>query len=190
MKLILGSSSQTRIKLLEQIGYKPDIIAHPDIDEIQLKGELPNKTAMRLAIEKAKKIASIYSEDIVISADTVCATGRLQLPKTMTVDEAAFCLTKLSGKRHRVYSGVCGIRRGRAISKLGMTIIRFKVLSKVDIDQFLSDKEQWYGKAGGYTLAGLASAFVTMVRGDDTSNVLGLPLYHTRNIINTLKQTK
>jgi septum formation protein len=190
MKLILGSSSNTRITLLEKIGYKPDIIAHPDIDETQLKGELSNKTAMRLAIEKAKKISTIYSEDIVISADTVCATGRLQLPKAMTEDQVKFCLNKLSGKRHRVYTGVCGIRSGKTISKLGMTTIKFKVLSKEDIDQFISDKEQWYGKAGGYTLAGLAAAFVTMICGDDTSNVLGLPLYYTRNIINTLKQIK
>jgi septum formation protein len=186
MKLILGSSSESRIKLLEKIGYKPDLIIHPEIDEIQLKGELPHKTAMRLAIAKAQKISQIYPHDLVISADTVCAKGRLQLPKTMLEDQVRFCLNKLSGCRHKTYTGVCGISNGKIISKLGTTVIKFKVLSQDDIEEFIVDKKQWYGKAGGYTLAGIASGFITMIRGDDTSSVMGLPLYYTRNFIKTL----
>lgn len=190
MELILGSSSPSRIKLLEQIGYKPNKIVHPEIDETPLKGELPHKTAMRLAIAKASKISEIYQNDLVISADTVCARGRLQLPKAMTEEETRFCLNKLSGRRHKTYTAVCGIRNGKIISKLGTTAIKFKVLSEEDIEEFISDKKQWYGKAGGYTLAGMASAFITMIIGDSESNVLGLSLYHTRNIIKTLGENK
>jgi len=186
MKLILGSSSESRIKLLEKIGYKPDLIIHPEIDETQRKGELPHQTATRLAMAKAIKISEIYPNDLVISADTICAKGRLQLPKTLSEEEVRFCLNKLSGRRHRTYTGICGISNGKIISKLGITIIKFKVLSEDDIEEFISDRKQWYGKAGGYTLAGMASGFVTMIRGDDTSSVMGLPLYYTRNIIKTL----
>lgn len=190
MQLILASSSASRITLLEKIGYKPDIIIHPEIDEKPLKGETPNKTAIRLAIAKANKISAIYPNDVVISADTVSAIGRLQLPKAMSEEEVRFCLKKLSGKRHRTYTGICGMRNGKIISKLGTTTIKFKVLSHDDIEEFVLDKKQWYGKAGGYTLAGMASAFVTMIRGDDTSSVMGLPLYHARNIIKTLGESK
>lgn len=189
-RLILGSSSESRKVLLEKIGYKPDIIESPEVDETPLKGELPYETALRLAIEKAKKIHQKYFNDIVISADTVCAIGRLQLPKALIKDDVIFCLKKLSGRRHRTYTGVCGMHQNKVISKLGMTIIRFKVLSTEDIDEFVADEKQWYGKAGGFTLAGLASAFVTMIRGDEEGSVMGLPLYHTRNIIQTLSDRK
>ena len=190
MQLILGSSSESRIKMLAKIGYKPDIIVHPEIDETQLKDELPHKTAVRLAIAKASKISAIYPNDVVISADTVCATGRLQLPKAMSEEEVRFCLKKLSGRRHRTYTGICGMRNGRVISKLGTTTIKFKVLSTDDVEEFISDRKQWHGKAGGYTLAGMAAAFVTMMCGDETSSVMGLPLYHARNIIKTLGENK
>ena len=190
MELILGSSSLSRIKLLEQIGYRPDKIVHPEIDETPIKGELPHKTAMRLAINKARKISEIYKNDLVISADTVCARGRLQLPKTMIEEEVRFCLNKLSGRRHKTYTAICGMRGNKIISKLGTTTIKFKTLSKEDIEEFVSDKKQWYGKAGGYTLAGIASSFVIMISGDSESNVLGLPLYHARNIIKTLGENK
>lgn len=190
MELILGSSSPSRIKLLEQIGYKPDKIVHPEIDESQLKGELPHKTATRLAIAKASKISEIYPNDLVISADTVCARGRLQLPKAMTEDQVRFCLTKLSGRRHKTYTAICGMRNGKMITKLGTTTIKFKVLTTGDIDEFISDEKNWYGKAGGYTLAGMASALVTMISGDETGSVMGLPLYHARNIIKTLGENK
>jgi septum formation protein len=176
--------------MLAKIGYKPDIIVHPEIDEVQLKDELPHKTAVRLAIAKASKISAIYPNDVVISADTICATGRLQLPKAMSEEEVRFCLKKLSGRRHRTYTGICGMRNGRVISKLGNTIIKFKVLSTDDIEEFVLDRKQWHGKAGGYTLAGMAAAFITMISGDDTSSVMGLPLYHARNIIKTLGENK
>lgn len=189
-KLILGSSSVSRVKLLESIGYKPDIIAHPEIDETPLKNELPRQTALRLAEAKAAKVAESYPHDVVISADTICAVGRLQLPKALCEEDVRFCLKKLSGKRHRTYTGICGMHNGRIISKLSMTVVEFKVLNESDIEEFVFDKKQWYGKAGGYTLMGLAAAFVVMMRGDQESAVLGLPLYHARNIIKTLGQNK
>ncbi len=190
MELILGSSSSSRISLLEKIGYRPDMIVHPEIDETPLKGELPHKTAVRLAIAKASKISAMHPQDLVIAADTVCARGRLQLPKTMTEKDVRFCLDKLSGRRHKTYTAICGMRSDKVITKLGTTTIKFKVLSNEDIEEFISDKKQWYSKAGGYTLAGMASSFVTMISGDSESNVLGLPLYYTRNIIKTLGENK
>jgi septum formation protein len=188
--LVLGSSSESRITMLEKIGYKPDIIEHPEVDETPLKNELPQDTAVRLAIAKASKIHQKFPDDIVIAADTVCSIGRMQLPKALTESDVRFCLKRLSGRRNKTYTGICGIRGNTVISKLGMTIIKFKLLSHDDIEEFVSDKKQWYGKAGGFTLMGLAAAFITMISGDEESNVIGLPLYHARNIIKTLSNHK
>ena len=118
-RLILASSSESRISMLAKIGYKPDIIEHPEIDESPLKKELPKDMAFRLAIAKASKIHDKYPNDLVIAADTVCAVGRLALPKALTEDDVRFCLEKLSGKRHKTYTGICGMCDDRIIRKLG-----------------------------------------------------------------------
>ncbi len=182
-RIILGSSSNARIKMLEKIGCHPDVIFTPDVDETPLAKEIPKNIASRLALAKAMKVHQSFPDDIVIAADTVCCVGRLSLPKALTEEEVRFCLTKISGRRHRVYTGICGIRNNRVIRKLGMTIVQFKRLTQYEIDGFIADKKQWYEKAGGYTLMGSASGFIKMIRGDDVSNVIGLPLYYTRNII-------
>jgi len=189
-RLILASSSESRIRMLEKIGYVPDVIEHPDVDETPLNKEKPGDAALRLAIAKAEKIHQKYPDDVVIAADTVCAIGRRHLPKALTEEDVRHCLKSLSGKRHRTYTGICGIRGNKVISKLGMTILKFKVLSNDDIEEFVADKKQWYGKAGGFTLMGAAAAFIVMMRGDEVSNVIGLPLYHARNIIRTLGENK
>jgi septum formation protein len=186
-RLILASSSPSRLMLLQRLGYRPDLIISPDLDEKPYKQELPKNLALRLAREKALKIQENYPNDIIIAADTVCAVGRLSLPKALTEENAAFCLKKISGRRHRVYTGVCGLKGDKVILKLGVTFLQFKRITEGEAKDFIADKEQWYGKAGGYDLMGKAAAFVTFVRGDDQSNVLGLPLYYTKNIIETLK---
>ena len=189
-RLVLASSSEARVKMLEKIRYIPDIIEHPDIDESPLNKEMPGDAALRLAIAKAEKIHQKYPDDVVLAADTVCAIGRRHLPKALTEDDVRHCLKMLSGRRHRTYTGICGMRGDKVISKLGMTILKFKVLSNDDVDEFIGDKKQWYEKAGGFTLMGSAAAFIVMMRGDEESNVIGLPLYHARNIIKTLGENK
>ena len=185
-RLILGSSSQSRVKMLEKLGYLPDVIYNPEIDETPLKKELPKDIALRLAKAKAMKVHNEFPNDIVIAADTVCAVGRLSLPKALTEDDVKFCLNKISGRRHSVFTGVCGIRGDKIIIKLGKTIVRFKKLNEEEQKKFIADRKQWYGKAGGYSIMGSAAAFVMMINGDEESNVIGLPLYHTQNIIKTL----
>ena len=183
---ILGSSSSSRIKMLAQLGYKPDLIVPPELDETPLQRELPHHLALRLAKAKGAKIKEQYPNDFILAADTVCAVGRFILPKAETEEDIRLCLNKISGRRQRVYTGVCGILGEKIILKLGMTVVKFKVLNPYEIEDFVSDPEQWQGKAGGYTMMGKAASLVTLVRGDAESNVIGLPLFHTKNIIDTL----
>jgi septum formation protein len=172
--------------MLAQIGYKPDLIVPPELDETPLKGELPKDLALRLAKAKAEKVHEKYPNDFILAADTVCAVGRLILPKAETEEDVSFCLHKISGRRQIIYTGVCGIFKEKIIIKLGKTLIKFKTFTPYEIENFIADPEQWQGKAGGYTMMGKAASLVTLVRGDQESNVIGLPLFHTKNIISTL----
>jgi septum formation protein len=183
-KLVLASGSPRRLALLNQTGLEPDSLEPVEIDESPDRGELPRTLAVRLAREKAaaaitrvrgrEEIKSAY----IIAADTVVAVGRRILPKPDLLEEAAACLRLLSGRTHRVYTGVCLITpRDAERTRLVETRVRFKRLSNEDLESYLASGE-WRGKAGGYAIQGLAGSFVTKLVGSYT-NVVGLPLYET-----------
>ncbi len=169
--------------MLAQIGIKPDSVFPPDIDETPLKAELPRHLASRLAEAKAREIATRETGSYVIGADTVVACGRRALPKTEDEDQARKCLLLLSGRRHRVYGGICLIAPdGEARSRIVMTTVHFKRLTGAELDAYISSGE-WHGKAGGYAIQGLAARFVKQVNGS-YSNVVGLPLYEVAQMLN------
>jgi septum formation protein len=183
-KLVLASASPRRIELLQQAGIEPDRIVPTDIDETPLSAEHPRSLATRLSKEKAERaVISLmrepgYTPGFVLAADTVVAVGRRILPKAETTDDAFNCLGLLSGRAHRVYSGVClitpgGVQRQRLVE----TRVRFKRLSREEIDAYIGVGE-WRGKAGGYAVQGLAGSFVVKMSGSYT-NVVGLPLFET-----------
>lgn len=175
MNLILASSSVRRRELLERIGYKVDHICSPDIDETPLKKEKPRILAMRLAKEKALKIAADFPNDYVVAGDTVCAVGRYILPKALEIEDAELCLSKLSGRRHRVYSGIAVAYKGKCVVKCGESIVKFKQMTNQEKKEFIESRE-WYGKAGGYGIQGLAARFIKWISGSE-SNIAGLPCY-------------
>jgi septum formation protein len=187
-KLVLASASPRRLALLEQAGLKPDALLPSDLDETPLKGERPRDLARRLAILKAKAAhASLpvrpdLAESYIIAADTVVAVGRRILPKAELVEEAGACLRLLSGRAHRVYTGVALITpAGKLRERLVETRVRFKRLSQDDIETYLASG-QWRGKAGAYAIQGIAGAFVVKLIGSYTG-VVGLPLYETMNLL-------
>lgn len=183
-KLVLASGSPRRIELLQQAGLEPDRVLPADVDETPLRAEHPRSLAKRLATQKAEKaLASLKTETdyvptFVLAADTVVAVGRRILPKAETIDDAANCLGLLSGRSHRVYSGICLITPGgKQRLRLVETRVRFKRLPREEIEAYIASGE-WRGKAGGYAVQGLAGAFVVKLVGSYT-NVVGLPLYET-----------
>ena len=122
-------------------------------------------------------------------ADTVVAVGRRILPKTETLEEAQNCLKILSGRRHKVYGGICLIapRSGstrRQSQRLSVSEVLFKRLSPAEITLYLASKE-WHGKAGGYAVQGLAAAFIKRLAGS-YSNIVGLSLYDTAALLSGL----
>ena len=181
--LVLASASPRRLELLKQIGIVPDAIIASEVEEAPREGELPRVLAMRLAREKALAVASrLPTDDLVLAADTVVACGRRILPKAETAAEAATCLKLLSGRRHRVMTGLALARGGEVISeRLVETRVAFKVLPPDEIARYI-DSGEWRGKAGGYAIQGRAGALVRWIEGS-YSNVVGLPLYETAAIL-------
>lgn len=183
-KLVLASGSARRIELLNQAGIEPDIVQPTDIDETPRRAEHPRNLAYRLSQAKAAnaaerlKVVEPGGSFFILAADTVVAVGRRILPKAEMLDEADACLALLSGRSHRVYSGLTLINpQGRAASRIVETRVRFKRLSSDEIEAYLAAGE-WRGKAGGYAIQGLAGTFVVKLVGS-YSNVVGLPLYET-----------
>ena len=110
------------------------------------------------------------------------AVGRRILPKCELIEEAASCLRLLSGRTHRVYTGVSLITpKGAERHRLVETRLRFKRLSNTEIEAYLASGE-WRGKAGGYAIQGLAGSFAVKLVGSYT-NVVGLPLYETMTLL-------
>jgi septum formation protein len=187
-KLVLASGSPRRLALLNQAGIEPDQLLPADIEEIPTKGELPRAYATRLARAKGEAaLEAVRRSDelrgsFIVAADTVVAVGRRILPKAELLDEAAHCLRLLSGRNHRVYSGVCIVTPKESFrQRLVETRVRFKRLSQSDLETYLASGE-WRGKAGGYAIQGLAGCFVVKIVGSYT-NVVGLPIYETTALL-------
>jgi septum formation protein len=182
MKLILASASPRRLDLLARIGVVPDEVIPADIDESVPKGELPREHALRLARQKAAAVAATQPAALVLAADTVVAVGRRILPKVEDEQTLRACMRLLSGRRHRVLTGVALAVPGSGVrDRVVETTIAMKRLSDQEIDYYASHGE-WRGKAGGYALQGYGEVYVRHIAGS-YSNVVGLPLAETRVLL-------
>jgi len=180
--LVLASSSPRRRALLAQIGVSPAECIAADIDETPLKGDLPRDYAVRLARAKAEAVAARRRESLVLGADTVVACGRRILPKAEDEAAARICLALLSGRAHRVYSGVALIKPdGIVATRIVETRVKARRLSAAATEEYINSNE-WRGKAGGYAIQGLFAKHVVAISGS-YSNVVGLPLYETANLL-------
>ena len=180
--LVLASASPRRLDLLRQIGIEPDRIDPADIDEIVQPGELPPSNAMRLAEEKARAVMPRHPGAFILAADTVVACGRRILPKPADPATARSCLELLSGRRHRVHSGIAVVDPNERLTLRRVdSHVAFKRLSEAEIAAYLRSGE-WQGKAGGYAIQGRAAALIRWVSGS-YSNVVGLPLFETAQLL-------
>lgn len=182
MKLILASASPRRLDLLRQVGIIPDAVIPAHIDETPGPKELPAGLVLRLAESKARAVAKDNPGAWVLGADTVVGCGRRILPKPDDHDMARKCLKLLSGRRHRVYGGICVVNpQGQTRCRRIVTSVTLKRLTRRETDAYLAS-EEWRDKAGGYAIQGRAGAFVTAVNGS-YFNVVGLPLYETLTLL-------
>jgi len=187
-KLVLASGSPRRLSLLNQAGIEPDALLPAELDEMPRRGELPRSLATRLARAKAEAALGMVRLDeelrgaYILAADTVVAVGRRIMPKAEALDQAAACLRLLSGRSHRVYTSVILVTPKESFrQRLTETRVRFKRLSKEDLEAYLASGE-WRGKAGGYAIQGLAGTFVVKIIGS-YSGVVGLPIQETAALL-------
>jgi len=184
-KLILASASPRRLELLNSTNIFPDIIEPSNINESIKKKEKPNLYLKRICFEKALSIQKKYKEDIILSADTVVTTNQKIFGKPSGKEDAIKTLKYLSGRNHNVSTGVCVLYKNNKKIKIVDTKIKFKKLHNDEIDQYIKTNE-WIDKSGSYAIQGHAERFVIKINGS-YSNVVGLPLYETVNLLRSIK---
>lgn len=183
--LILASASPRRLELLAQIGVTPDAVLAADVDETPLKDETPRRLVLRLAEIKAVAVAQQRPGAFILAADTIVAVGTRILGKPADAAEAERMLRLMSGRAHRVMTGVALIAPdGRRATRLSETRIKFRRLSDTDVARHLAAGE-WRDAAGAYKIQGVAGADVAFLSGSHSA-VVGLPLFETRNLLTGL----
>lgn len=177
--MILASASPRRAELLTAAGI-PFEVRPAHVDETLLPGEDARTYATRLAVEKARAIATYADGRPVLAADTVVVTDGQVLGKPVDADDARRMLRLLSGRAHEVLTAVALLSRGpnesepRMDAQIESTTVQFRPLETAEIEWYVSTGEP-SDKAGAYAIQGLASRFVTRIEGS-YSNVVGLPV--------------
>lgn len=170
--VVLASGSPRRLELLRRLGVEP-VVRVADIDETPHAGEGPEVTVARLARTKAQTVDR-SPDDLVIAADTEVVLAGAVLGKPADAHGAAEMLRSLSGRSHRVITGV-HLRRGQQdAAAVEETTVHLRAMTDAEIDAYVATGEP-FGKAGAYAIQGAGAMFVERIEGSDT-NVIGLPL--------------
>jgi septum formation protein len=178
--LVLASASPRRRELLAQAGFSFEV--HPaHIPEDPLPGEDPIAYVTRLAREKAQAVYSQLATDAeaarnlaVLGADTTVTLDNAILGKPEDAADAARMLRLLSGRTHRVMTGVALVTAEAAQVAAEVTAVRFLTLSEEEIAAYIATGEPM-DKAGAYAIQGLAARWIPRIEGC-YFNVVGLPI--------------
>lgn len=178
--LYLASTSPRRRELLAQLGLDFHVLK-VDIDETPRPGEPPAGYVQRLAREKAAAGLAQAREGVVVAADTSVVLDGAILGKPASLDEAMAMWSRLSGRAHRVLTGVAVAAAGRMEAQVVATEVRFRPIGEAEMRAYWASGEPC-DKAGGYGIQGLGAVFVTGIDGS-YSNVVGLPLAETAALL-------
>jgi septum formation protein len=187
--LVLASASPRRRELLRNAGIS-FTVQPADIDETPRLGEAPRDYAERLAREKALTVWQLRPQDLVLGADTIVVIDNMILGKPVDAVDAARMLRLLSGRVHRVTTGVCVMgaatsdqlpvaSKGEVSSFFEQTasettLVTMNEFSDAEIRDYIATSEPT-DKAGAYAIQGIASRWIPRIEGD-YSNVVGLPV--------------
>lgn len=174
MQVILASASPRRQELLKQIGIEP--LVHPaDFAEIGGRENEAEQVVLTNAAGKCQAAAAQYGDAMpVIAADTVVVIDGQILGKPADEAAAAAMLERLSGKTHRVLTGVAVRYQGRQITEVCETKVIFRKLTQQEIEAYVATGEP-LDKAGAYGIQGRGAVLVEKIDGC-YNNVVGLPL--------------
>ena len=189
MRLILASASPRRAELLRGAGYDFETLA-VEVDERVRPGEVPEDYVRRLAMEKSARAVDHIGiqasrTSVILSADTAVVVNATVLGKPLRDDETRWMLGLLSGREHRVLTGI-SLRSGPLeLGGVESTKVWFAPLSKADVDWYVASGEG-RDKAGGYAIQGLASRFIPRIEGS-YSNVVGLPVARVAALLTEIR---
>ena len=182
MLIVLASSSPRRRELLERAGVEFEVIPSP-ADEIHDESMLPADLCEANAVLKAEAVAISYPDRLVIGADTLVFIGDRALGKPRSLDDAREMLRLLSGRTHRVCSGVCVIfPGGRREVFHDLTEVDFRILDDEMIGGYF-ELVNPLDKAGAYGIQEHGDKLVAEIRGS-FENVMGLPVERVVEILN------
>jgi len=191
-KLILASGSPRRAEILNFVGWEFEKRV-ADIDETEFLNESPTDYVQRLAREKAEAVAAHYENGLILGADTIVVIDEKIIGKPKDVLDARRMLKLLSGRWHKVLTGVALIKKvsgfkfqvpsqeqtstnneQQSVIGLQTTRVKFAELSDAEIE-FLVEKGEPLDKAGAYAVQAQAALFIEEIQGDYW-NVVGLPI--------------
>ena len=175
-KIILASKSPRRKELLEKLGLEFEVKVFEGINE-EYPDNLTHKQIARfLAEHKAGYYKNIITKNtVLITADTIVSTKKEILNKPKDYLQAIEMLGKLSGKKHKVITGVCILSATKKITFTCKTNVYFKTLSKKESEYYITNYKP-YDKAGGYGIQEwIGYAGITKIKGS-FFNVVGLPV--------------
>ncbi len=182
-QLVLASTSPFRRELLGRLGFSFDI-ANPRTDESPLPNEAPEDTALRLSEAKARAVAPLFPDALIIGSDQVAVLDGQAYGKPGTHDNAVRQLRTMRGRTVNFFTGLCLLdaRTGQAQVCGVPTLVTFRDLNDAEIECYLR-REQPYQCAGAAKSEGLGIAIIARMRGDDPNALIGLPLIALCNLL-------
>lgn len=173
MRVILASSSPRRLQLLQQISIEAEV-RPAAFDELST-GKMADEVVLANAIGKCQAVCAACGDKVpVIAADTVVVLDGQILGKPKDAADAVRMLTKLSGRTHKVLTGVAVSFQGRQLAEVCGTEVIFRTLTAAEIADYVATGEP-LDKAGAYGIQGRGAVFVEKINGC-YNNVVGLPL--------------
>jgi septum formation protein len=175
-RLVLASTSSARKRLLERLHLVFETCA-PQCDETPLPGEAPADTALRLAALKARSMALVFPDALIIGSDQVASSDGRRLGKPGDHENAVRQLRNLSGKSADFHTAVALLdsRKGEIQSRVVACRVLFRTLDERRIEAYLR-REQPYDCAGSAKAEGLGIALIARMETDDPTSLVGLPL--------------
>ena len=180
MALILASGSPRRRELMSLITPDYTVITS-DVDETKIAADSPAHLAKALATAKARAVAEEHPDDVVCGFDTVVECEGEVFGKPKDEADAMRMLRALSGRAHRVHTGVCICRGRRAAATVETTSVHFSSIEEGDLRIYVRTPEP-YDKAGAYAIQGHAALWCAGIEGC-YYNIMGLPVHRTAQLL-------
>jgi septum formation protein len=185
MRLILASTSPRRRELLALLGLTFEVCP-PTFVEQPIPGLSPFEQVARFALEKARSVACLWPEDLVLGSDTVIESNGRLLGKPRDLEDARAMLTSLAGQSHFVHTAValCSRVQGTDVVEVATAIVSMKADVNGAVDRYLATQESM-GKAGAYSIQGQGADLIEAIDGDYTT-VVGLPLQVSARLLRSV----